>query len=167
MKPRLFPVDRLLVVGLEIRDVDRVRIAIVDPKTDSYPHTDEFYSCRSLQSFERFWDWRFDEASRQKLQIVAGLLDPDPPSILLWLMQSQCTPVTVDDCDLLPFLREAADYEIPPKYRRAHALAQCAATKQMAKHWISQLHAQLSDLNLHLRDVERALRRLDAARLFS
>lgn len=152
----------LLVVGLDQRSSGTVRLAFLDPEAVGYPDTWDLHSCRNLRGFERYWDTRFKKVEPPR-RIIVGLGYYEVPGLALWLAERGVRCLDLQTHDLRPFLRESLDYEVPPRYRRAHALAQCAAVKLNVPTVLAQLHTQLNELNFALREVERALSRAAAA----
>jgi len=165
MKPaeQITSLDDTLVVGIDVR-VNTVRLAFLNPQAVDYPNTDDLHSCLGIRAFERYWEHRFPpECAALQPKLIAGFDVPNPPGLPLWLMERHVNLMDLHGHHLPPFLRRSADYEVPRRYRRAHALAQCAALKLTAHREITHLHATMNELNYHLRDVERALQRLKAA----
>ena len=146
-----------MVAGIDLRLDGSVRLAFVDHEAVDYPTAADLH--RNLRAFERYWNRRFK--TDRPIDLSVGLASPG--ALRPWFEERHVRVVDLEGHDLKPFLRESVNYETPPRYRRAHALAQCAALRLAAPHVLHQLHSRLCELNFHLREVEKTLHRVAAA----
>lgn len=157
---RLFNSNPALFAGLDIDLDGKVRVVFIDQEAAEYPDTTDLHRCSTMRTFERFWEKRFKNDDQP---VIVGLQNPDPPGLPLWLAERGASVLDLGHFNLLPFLEEATNYEIPFFYRRAHALAQCAAIRTTAPQQLQQLHGTIFELNFHLRELEKALYRISSA----
>ena len=151
-----------LIAGLDVRSNGSIRLAFVEPEAVGYPNTVDLHRCVSLRAFERYWDCCFAKEKSDR-HLIVGMDCSDKSGLMLWFAERHVTILDLRGHDLRPFIHESANYETPPRYRRAHALAQCAATKLTMPSQLASLYQTLNDLNFHLREVERGLNRVAAA----
>lgn len=156
-----------LIAGFDYRG-KAMNVAVLDPDANHFPWTDDLHGFNSLRTLERFW-WRrchqrhWDEPAPRVLVAVA-VAGVDPPTDLhQWWQSRGATVLSLQGVRLAPFVKEASNHSIPQRFHRAHALAQCAATRFRTHRDLDCLAQTLNEINFVLRQTEEALWRLAAA----
>jgi hypothetical protein len=151
----------MLAVGLDMSTSTSLRLAFIDPGAPHFPWTDSLRCCRTKHAVSRYWDRRFPPLSMDR--IVVAFHSTRYPDLISWLRRDgvELLPVTSDSLE--PFLLEARNYEIPPRYCIAHALANYAAHKTCPHAVLREAWQTLSSVNGCLRNVETTLSRVSLA----
>jgi hypothetical protein len=153
-----------LVAGFDYRN-GVMTIAVINPDADHFPWTDDLHRFRSLHALNKYWltSMHGEDCGEPAPRLLIAIAATDPADLQLWWRSRGATVVTPHAIRLEPFLREAANYEIPRRFHRAHALAQCAATRLRAARDLDCLAQTLDEVNYCLQQAEQTIRRLAAA----
>ena len=152
-----------VVVGLDLQERG-MRLAFLANDVVllpwNLPFRKQFSFFRTLRAFERFWTPLLGEYDPRPVIAVKDVADLD---LLLWLQNRNGRILELNPHDLQPFLNEAGELDVPKPYRRAYALASCAATKLWAPFHLYHIGQTLNELNWALRSMEREIGRISAA----
>lgn len=160
----LHPYD--LVAGVDGGDGGSLTIAVIDPHcNDCLPGTDDLHRFRSRKSLERYWRHRFQRRAWEQppLRLLVAVAESIAGDLPFWMEARGATVLALQKVRLGPFIREAASLQIPPRYRRAHSLAQCAAARLRIGSDLHSLAKALNYVSQSLQEAEAELRRLAAA----
>jgi hypothetical protein len=147
--PQISKLDDNLVVGIDVR-TRAIRLAFLEPFTVGSLSIDDFHVCADHGALDRYWEERFSpDNDDPRPKLFAAFDSLELPGLPEWLLERRATVVDLRGYHLSPFLRQAADYDVPRGYRHAHALAQCAVLKLTAFREVTHLHATLQELNFH------------------
>jgi len=153
-----FPPPYEHVLGVDFCDDNYIRVAFLGSAGCS--PTEDLHRYRDLRAFDRRW-WRRHE--NFGFIAAAITLDSNNPEKAKWFSERHIAFHVIQPNQMQPFLEEARELEVPRRYRRAHALARCAAIRIGATSFVKQLDARFDELVLALHDAQADLRKYTAA----
>lgn len=155
----LVPDEYTLVAGVDASDDNYIRVAFLDSLRGECSYTENLHRYRNLRALHRRWWVPHEDGA----PVAAAVLSTSDVGLARWFEDRHIQVHTFQPCQMYPFLQEARELEVPRRFRLAHALARCTATKLTAYRQLHELNMTFSELTFLLRNAQAGLARLTSA----
>lgn len=147
-----------LYVGIDNTQPNVVRVAILSAGDLFYTWPIARARCRTLPAFQAFWKGATER--HQPVAVATTVLRHDPFDTLAWLSAAGFPATQHDRMDLLGDFDQLSAFELPPSYRRAHALALRAAYFLEAPRVVEELWHEMGQIEGRVKEAQAAFNRL-------